>query len=366
MIIPYLLFGLNDYLGGIKAEHVEEIFSLPELLLIPDAPLGIIGVIDFRGDPLPIIDLQSRDDNQSQPYQLTDSIIVLKQAPLRIGIIVSAIHTIREILSEDIKTEFSDDLNWDDSTSGRLLAGKIEGEENCFILGEPKDWFSASEVQQIISVTSFLINELRTATYDDQLTSEVALTEASSGIFAVEFCPTATPEERTIFRQRAENLRRSLDEDQPVEESKSLVVVGLRNQLFGIDSQLVREFITVRQAALIPCCPSHIIGNISLRGEILPIVDIGKPLNLASGNLPSAPKAMVVEWENNLVGVVVDEIRDAMFSVSPQDVQEVTDTVLSMQRDYVRGAVSYDEQTMHILDLPILLLSDEMVVNEGI
>ncbi|NER79499.1 MAG: chemotaxis protein CheW [Leptolyngbya sp. SIO1D8] len=366
MEISYFVFDLDQHLSAIEATYVEEVLALPELILIPDAPLGIVGVLDLRGDVLPVLDLRQRTETLLSPYQLSDRIIVLNQDQLRIGIIVNTVQGLREIPSQDITSERVEHTDWLKPDARHLVSGMISGEEAIFTLSEPKGWFNVNEIQQFVSVTSFLVTEIQSKTQADDNLSGEQLPDNSSSTAKTPFCPTATPEEQLIFRQRAEQLRRSLDENQSEEETKTLVVIALDNHLFGIDSQVVREFITIRQATPIPCCPPYIIGNINLHGEILTIVDICQPLNLSSKSLTRNPKAVVFEFKETAVGVVVDGILDAMFSINPTEIQTIPAAMLAVKSDYIQGIASYNDQKLHILNLPTLLLGDELVVNANL
>ena len=363
METSYFLFSLNQHLSAIKAEYVEEVFALPEFILIPDAPLDIVGVIDLRGEVVPILDLYLTVGESPRNYQLTDSILVLKQDQIRVGVIVTAVHGLKELSAQVIDPEILAQADSISPDKQKLLTGAVAADETILILSEPNDWFNTGEIQQVISVTSFLVNEIYSSARTDSLTTETESSDSGSAS-QVSFCPTATPDERMIFRQRAENLRRSPDEDASAEGTKTMVVISLNNKLFGIDSQMVREFITVSQATPIPCCPKHIIGNMNLRGEILTVIDIGAPLDLALNDLSKTPKAIVAELENITIGIVVEEIREAMFAVRPRDIQEVTDPELVMKHDYIQGGVPSHDQMIHILDLPTLLQSNELVVSE--
>ena len=363
MEIPYFIFDLDQHLSAIEATYVEEVLALPELILVPDAPLNIVGVLDLRGEVLPILDLRRKTENLSPPYQLSDRVIVLNQAQLHIGIIANAVQGIQEILSQDITSERIDPPIWLNPDANHLVSGMITAEEAIFTLSEPQSWFNIHEIQQFVSVTSFLVTEIQAKTQADGELFTEELPDNQSSTTGTSFCPTATPEVQLAFRQRAEQLRRSLDEHQSVEETKALVVIALNDYLFGIDSQIVREFITLRQATPIPCCPSYIVGNINLHGEILTVVDICQPLSLSSKSLTQNPKAVVVEFKETAVGIVVDGILDAMFSISPTEIQPVLETVLETASDYIQGIAYYHGQKLHILNLSKLLLGDELVVN---
>ncbi|MEM8613224.1 MAG: chemotaxis protein CheW, partial [Cyanobacteria bacterium P01_H01_bin.105] len=101
----------------------------------------------------------------------------------------------------------------------------------------------------------------------------------------------------------------------------------------------------------------------NLRGEILTVIDIARPLELSLKSLPRRPKAIVVELEDILTAIIVEDIRDALFSVDPNDIKSV-DNSSSMGNTYVQGIVPYGAEPMQILDIPMLLNSNALVVNE--
>ena len=360
METSYCFFEIDQCHGAVNAAYVEEVLSLPELVLIPNAPLGIIGVLDLRGDTLPIVDLQFNHEAQTRSYQLSDSIIVLNQDDLRIGIIVNSVQGIRELSTQELASDLDEHQASSSLNLNRFFAGVVADETDIFILNAPQDWFKTGEIQQVMSVTRFLVDDFYGSQADQEQSETQLLEESPTMIFA----PTATPEEQATFRQRAENLRPSLEEKSATTESRALIAISLDGNLFGIDSNLVREFITINQATPIPCCPKHIIGAINLRGEILTVIDVAKSLGLSLKAVPRLPKAIVVEFQETLTAIIVEDIRDALFAVNPNDIQDITDDSSSIVSNYVQGTVPYGEQPMQILDLPMLLNSNELVVNE--
>lgn len=45
----YLTFNHNNLTYGLPAEKIQEVFFIPDLTPIPDAPEDIVGVINLRG-----------------------------------------------------------------------------------------------------------------------------------------------------------------------------------------------------------------------------------------------------------------------------------------------------------------------------
>ncbi|MGF1536193.1 MAG: chemotaxis protein CheW [Elainellaceae cyanobacterium] len=340
----YFLFRLNQQLAAIEAACVEEVFAIPELTLIPDAPLGIVGVLDLRGEILPVLDLRLSADRQ---HQLTDNVLVLSHADLKVGIIVSAAQGLREISTEAIAPRVAEYQGLFRLGVSDMLAGVVIEAEPILVLNNPKRWLNTNSIQQVVSVTSFLIDKIH----------DEASPEAS-------FSAAFPPEAQVVLRRRAEELRRLQGDSDADEDLTNMVVMTVGGQLFGIDAQTAREFITVNQAMPIPCCPPHIVGSVNLRGEILTVLDVCQPLGLPSSALARVPKAVVVEADETAVAIVVDDVRDAMFSLSPREVTQVPQKAIAVKPDYVQGVASYDGEALYVLDLPTLLKSQEVVVNE--
>ncbi|MBD2430285.1 MULTISPECIES: chemotaxis protein CheW [Fischerella] len=358
----YLTFSLNNYLYGINTVYVEEIFTLPELTTILEVPQGIIGFVNVRGKILPIIDLNLKLGYLSPDYRLTDSVVVLKWEDLQLGMIVNQIHEIREISLEQITIEFNQQQELVIVEQTNIIAGVVKFPDEIFILSNPRKWLADVEKQQLLSWQNNLEQEIFENNVSEIQTnnSELLLLQNPK------FCPNATLEERKVFKQRADNLRLST-KTQDFKNFKTLAVIALNDYLFGIDLEMVREFIDIHQVTPIPCCPAHIIGNMNLRGEILTLVDLrGVLLNFPPQGVVVGSKAMVIEVEGIVAGVIVEEIYDVMFSLNLQKVTAIPKTIHGINEQYCQGAAPYYEKIMNILDMPKIFLQSELIVDEAI
>ena len=164
---------------------------------------------------------------------------------------------------------------------------------------------------------------------------------------------------------RSDNLKLAV-ESQDVKKLKPLGVIVLNGELFGIDLAMVREFTDIRNVIPIPCCPTHIIGNMNLRGEILTLVDIRELLNLPLIGIINSSKVMIVEVEGIVAGVMVEKVSDVMFLLNPQDIKAVVGAIESINDEYLQGVAPYYEKMMNILDLPKIFLNGGLIVDEVI
>ena len=101
----YLIFELNGSRYGVEALCVQEIFFLPELTPITDAPRDIVGVVNLRGDIVPVMDLEVRLGHKTRKFQLTDSVIILELERFQIGIIVNQVQEVLDLVAEEVSTE---------------------------------------------------------------------------------------------------------------------------------------------------------------------------------------------------------------------------------------------------------------------
>jgi len=349
----YLTFGLNNCRYGINTVYVEEIFPLPELTLSPEGDRNIVGVFNLRGEILPVMDLNLRLGYQSTDYRLTDSIVVLRWEERRVGIIVNEVHEMKNISSQEILTELSHEQDFAGVERQKIITGIARNAGDILILSNPENWLRYSDIQKLTSVDYFLKNDVQSNG------SKLLLAQQPA------FCPDLSPEERAIFRDRADNLRQS-PQEQDLKSLRPLAVILLNGNFLGIDLNLVQEFTDIDRVTPLPCCPPQIIGNMNLRGEILTLVDIRRLLNLPSIGMPHASKAMVVEVEGIVAGVMVEEVRDAMFVLNPLEIRAVPSANHSINQEYLQGVASYQEKMMSILDLPKIFLNGGLIIDEAI
>lgn len=347
---PFIIFSLNGSLYGVPAISVAEVFFLPELTPIAETPDDIAGAINLRGEIVPVMDLERRLGNQSQPYSVNDSIIVLKWQNFQMGIVVNQVRDVVTISSSNMTTDFSYGAKEQTlatvkfrSSNAHFVAAIAKVDADLVMLLNPKNLISYVEKQEV----AFESEKLEISPSPKSL-----------------FCPHATPEQREIFLARANNLRQQIH-SQDLTDSIPVAVIGINGEYFGIELDIVREFTSICQITPVPCCPHHIVGNINLRGEIVTLIDICSVLNLARIEANRVSQAMVVQVEDLVAAIVVDRIFDVTYVRSSQ-IGSVPCAIQSLQEDYLLGTVVCAEQTIGLLDLPKILTNGGLVVDEQV
>ncbi|MGB6167193.1 MAG: chemotaxis protein CheW [Geitlerinemataceae cyanobacterium] len=347
---PYLVFDLNGTLYGIEAKLVKEIFFLPELTPVAEARRDIVGLLNLRGEILPVLDLNLRFGYRRRQYRTSDSTIVLEWLTVRLGIIVDFVCDIYTLSPSLCALQIS---------SGEEIGREIEGVPTVSrsIVGFAK---LETDLVTILDGAS-LIDRIETSHINE---SEGKTDRGLSEFNSSQFCPDATPQEREIFQQRSQRLQQSAESLQEGERIP-LAEIGLSGEYFAIDLRWVREFAKLDRVTPIPCCPKHIIGNTNLRGEIVTVVEIRSLLNLPIVEDRKVSQMVVVQVEDWIAGIIVDEVLNTL-EIHPKTIVPTSPTGSANDLGYVSGTALYGNKPIVFLDLPKIFDRGELVVDEEV
>ena len=367
----YLTFRLHDLQYGIEAVLVQEILPLPELTPIPEAVTDIIGILNLRGEIVPIIHLELLQGTPVKGCNLSDYVIVMQWEDLQIGMVVHQVNEVLELNNEVIKTGSSSGLFSDINTG--FITGVSKVDTGSIVLVEPKTlirepdavlpliWDAQTHLDIVpSSPTSEVEEPLEQEVW--QQDEELKTSKILSRFYDL-YCPSSIPKERAIFRQRADALRQASESLKVTNELMPLAVIGFGNEYFGLDLKLVREFTNIGDLTPIPCCPNYIVGNINLRGEIVTLVDIRKVLNLPNTPVSVGSPAVVIQVDDIVAGLPVDRVLE-MASLNSTDMTPLSGILSDFGEQYIRGTALFQEKILRVLDLPKLFTKGELVVNE--
>jgi purine-binding chemotaxis protein CheW len=99
-------------------------------------------------------------------------------------------------------------------------------------------------------------------------------------------------------------------DDRSGTESLRLVCFELRGQELALPIGDVRETLPVQPVTRVFLTPACLAGVFSLRGEIVPVIDLGVLLGLPRTEVGEDSKIVVIEHAAGTAGVIVDRLRD--------------------------------------------------------
>ncbi|HBW56354.1 MAG TPA: chemotaxis protein CheW [Oscillatoriales bacterium UBA8482] len=360
--MAYLIFTLKSMCYAIMASVVEEIFFLPELTPIPSAPADLVGLINLRGELLPVIDLTIRLGYPEPNYAVSDSVIILRFNHIRLGIIVTQVSEVKTINTDVIKTELTDNFqrSFDQLHPSYYLQGVAQVDEHLVMILNPE-----TLIQYIThSLPDFNLEEINLEDHQPHIQGDSSRKHNLKKVQNYIFSPNSTPEERIIFQQRAKNLRRSID-SQDFAGLVPLAVICLNGEYFGVNLEIIREFTDIHHVTPIPCTPPHIVGNMNLRGEILTLVNIRGLVNLPLQTSQVFSKAMIVKINDIVAGIIVEGIFDVIY-LKESEIKTIPTAVHLKQDEYLQGTAFYQDKIMSILNVAKIMTQGELFVDQEV
>lgn len=168
-------------------------------------------------------------------------------------------------------------------------------------------------------------------------------------------------ETRRILKARAVALAVS-PTPEPEEGILEVVEFVLAHETWAIESSFIREIRTLTGLTPLPCTPHFVLGIVTIRGEILSVIDIRRFFDLPPKGLPELDKIMVIESGPMTFCILADAIR-GLGRIPLSQVQQSLPTLTGIREQYLRG-VTPDRKV--VLDVARLAADPAILVREQV
>lgn len=142
-------------------------------------------------------------------------------------------------------------------------------------------------------------------------------------------------------------------------QEQQLVVFELAGALYGVDIRSVREIIRHEPIRMVPNTSPAVSGVISLRGLVIPVVDLRRRLRLPMQHTDERTRIIVAEITGKMMGFTVDAVAEVLrlptTAIEPAPPLSVTDG-----SNYVAGVAKRDERLMMLIDVERLLSAEAL------
>ena len=135
-----------------------------------------------------------------------------------------------------------------------------------------------------------------------------------------------------------------------LEEKLHILVFTVNKEEYCIPVNQVREIQLYTKPTRIPYAPYYIKGVINLRGQIIPIVDLSKLMQLGETMAHADSCFIVSEINSELVGIFVDSVLEVlrlpkeMFHLAP------TNIVSPINSEYISGVAKWSDRLLILID----------------
>ncbi len=141
----YLAFKLYNEFFAVNIQKVLEVLLEYRLVEVPDSPVYIAGMINFRGDIIPVINFKKKfnfPEEEKSKNVIIVMDIVIDNTFIKFGAIVDGVKDVFDITGEHIKEipEFGSKYN------PEYLTGMIHKNDDYFMLLDIEKVFSDKEI----------------------------------------------------------------------------------------------------------------------------------------------------------------------------------------------------------------------------
>ncbi|MCL1924710.1 MAG: chemotaxis protein CheW [Defluviitaleaceae bacterium] len=98
----FLLFKIGEEEFGVEISFVREIINMVNITGVPHTPHYLKGIINLRGEIVPILEIRSRFMMEEIPYDDLTCIIIIEYGGDKIGLIVDEVNEVKYIDEEKI------------------------------------------------------------------------------------------------------------------------------------------------------------------------------------------------------------------------------------------------------------------------
>lgn len=127
----YLTFILEDLTYGVEVEYVREIVDLHKITVVPGVTDYIKGLINLRGQVIPVIDVRLRFGLEFKDYHSRTCIIIVEVEHTKVGLIVDQVSDVLVIPDQNIQPPPVSEQS--DQQKFLKAFGKINGEVKLLI-----------------------------------------------------------------------------------------------------------------------------------------------------------------------------------------------------------------------------------------
>jgi purine-binding chemotaxis protein CheW len=127
----------------------------------------------------------------------------------------------------------------------------------------------------------------------------------------------------------------------------------LNKEHFGISVNDVLRVINLERLMKVPMAPDFVAGAISIEGNIIPVVDLAKKIELGATEIHGKTKVIILQIQHDegslQVGALIDEVHDVITVTNSKLLPPVLDS-LGFNSETLNGVFKSDENFYMILN----------------
>lgn len=142
-------------------------------------------------------------------------------------------------------------------------------------------------------------------------------------------------------------------------EGMQIVVFTLNDEVCGVDTTQVKEIVMYEALTKMPKMPQFIDGVISLRGMVVPVVNLNKRFDLGNTEITKKTKIIITDLSGKLIGFIVNDVSE-IIKLPAESIENTPEIIRKIDNSYLKNVGKNGENLISILDLSMILTDTEI------
>ncbi len=153
----------------------------------------------------------------------------------------------------------------------------------------------------------------------------------------------------------AAELLKQAEAQKALGEEVQFLAFRLGKEFFAVEIHHIREIVKPRSITPVPGVSEHILGITSVRGNIMPVVDVGYRIGMFDslydpGNWDKKTRFVIFNFDRVLVSMVVQEVA-GVIKAFEEEVEPVPPTVTGPASEYLVGIIRRDSDIYTVISI---------------
>jgi len=141
---------------------------------------------------------------------------------------------------------------------------------------------------------------------------------------------------------------------------KELSTFYIGDALCGMDILKIQEINKILEMTTVPKAPEYVKGILNLRGQIVTVIDLGKKLGLSSTKIGNETRNIIVDSNNEYIGLLVDKIGD-VERTEGDEIEPPPANMGGVKGKYFEGVFKTEGILVGILNVEEILKEQEIL-----
>ena len=159
-------------------------------------------------------------------------------------------------------------------------------------------------------------------------------------------------EPEPVHAESRQHEQQAPEAEKQEEEIVEILTFRLLKEEFAFEISHLNEILRLQRITPVPKMPEYVRGITSLRGKIIPVIDLKKKLSLSENSDPhdTKNKILIIKGARGPVGAVVDRVV-AVLRIARHDILPPPSHLSDIELKFIDGVAVIDKRFISIINM---------------